>query len=462
MSTFKYDTVTKYRICAICDGPLHIGSAAGSKEEVLTHPVDGVPFVQASGITGVCRSFCERLQREKSEDDTIIDGLFGGVGYDEGDRSADERSRLRIEDGRFLESSVKMELRPHVCIDRKTGTAGNVKVEGDYRNSGQKYDMEYVGTGSQFTFNAYLYLQSDDANSVLYRELFEAFLSAMNNGEVYIGGKTSSGAGKLRLKEKVKRRIYDLTTTEGRTAWAEELPDTDDGMEECALDKSASISAYTITMNGTTENLMQIKSIAVSAFGQDDPKSENIKNARNEYIIPGSSVKGSFRSRIERIAKYLDLEEVVNEMFGSASEKDNTGKSGNVRFCDVVIKDPVTINSHGIHIDKFTGGVINGGLFIEQNVAGALNIGIEILDRGKPERSLGLLILALRDLAIGSFNLGNGYGKGKGFINVSQISISDMKNNKKAVIHLGEKNEVEDQNEIIKTALASLEKEARK
>ena len=51
-----YDTVVKYVVTAECTQPLRIGSVSGDTEEVLVHPTDDRPFIQASGISGIFRN----------------------------------------------------------------------------------------------------------------------------------------------------------------------------------------------------------------------------------------------------------------------------------------------------------------------------------------------------------------------------------------------------------------------
>ena len=44
----KYKVVEKYTVTAELTQPMHIGSAGGSKGEILIHPVDDVPFIRGS------------------------------------------------------------------------------------------------------------------------------------------------------------------------------------------------------------------------------------------------------------------------------------------------------------------------------------------------------------------------------------------------------------------------------
>ena len=58
---FQYDRIIKYQVTATCTQPLHIGNAEGEKEQVLVHPADGIPFVQAASISGVFQAYCRKV-----------------------------------------------------------------------------------------------------------------------------------------------------------------------------------------------------------------------------------------------------------------------------------------------------------------------------------------------------------------------------------------------------------------
>lgn len=176
--------------------------------------------------------------------------------------------------------------------------------------------------------------------------------------------------------------------------------------------------AYDIIVDACTENELLVKSIAVEDAGEDAPNSENIRNGQKEYIIPGSSLKGAIRSQAEKVASYLakqygwkndtenkvnTIDTVIENAFGSKKgvkqNADNCAKRGNLYFFDTVVgnkeENDTRLLSHRIHIDKFTGGVINGGLFSEKNVAGKLKLHIVIRNwkANNAEQSCGLLLL---------------------------------------------------------------------
>jgi CRISPR/Cas system CSM-associated protein Csm3 (group 7 of RAMP superfamily) len=396
----EYHSVTKYAVTAVCEQPMHIGSAIGDADTVLVHPVDDVPFVQATSIAGVFRA--ASLRRNGKTD---TDLLFGTSAEQSG-------SAVYFSDGIFEGEKFPLELRPHVSIDRESQSVKAVDRKGSDKSAGQKFETEYIGAGARFSFSIYLY---SDEN----REKLEAVLADIHTGNIAFGGRKSSGCGAIHF-EKLGRKIFDLTEKADRKLWADEdiLPDSAYQDILSALpDGSDMADAYEIVVEGKTEGAIMVKSIAVPMADkekkdtQEVPDAENIKNAKQEYIVPGSSIRGAIRSQMEKIASYLGCETVIEESFGSQ------GHVGN-------------------HIDKFTGGVIHGGKFSERNAHGHLSLRIVIRDQNKPDATCGLLLFALRDLAIQTMSLGGGYNVGKGMILVDQIRVIDRKKDREAVLSI--------------------------
>ena len=88
----SYDKILKYSVTAKCTEPLHIGSASGAKEEVLVHPVDDIPFIQATSIAGVFRGYYEQTYGEEKAAE-----LFGHRRFKE---KTSNKNTIRI--NRFL------------------------------------------------------------------------------------------------------------------------------------------------------------------------------------------------------------------------------------------------------------------------------------------------------------------------------------------------------------------------
>lgn len=450
MSKYEYDEVIKYLISAKTNSPLHIGGALGGKEDILMDPVLGIPFIQASSLAGMFRSASNIIN-----DRRVTDELFGSARKQKDQDNADNRSRVRITDGRILSETVKLEIRPGVSIDPKTGTV-NSKDGG-----GQKFDLTYISANAEFSFCIYLYVAKGD-NELPNR--LEALLGIMKNGEAVLGAKKSSGAGKFSATT-IRRAVFDLTSEKDRKEWISESEDTvsyEDITEKCTSDKTE--VKYEVEVDAVTEGPIQIKGISMTEFGKDAPDSGNIQNSNNEFIIPGTSVRGTIRSQMEKIAGYKGIEGVIEDSFGVIGKKHSDSKRGNLVFNDVVIgreedivKNPIRSR---IHIDKFTGGVISQALFKEKNASGEVRIRIQIYDRNNPDATLGLLILALRDLALNVINLGNGYATGKGFLNVSKISVNNS--HEQADIVFDENvGEIHDQSGILQNALNALKEVLR-
>lgn len=407
IAIFEYDTIVKYQVTAICKEPLHIGSAVGDRSEVLVHPVDDMPFVQASSIAGVFRNYYTKAYGEKE-----ANVLFGSSEIEENGLSAG--SRIRFSDGHFLEGDqgIKLELRPRVKMDAESGTA----------TDGSKFNIEYIGAGAKMQFSVYLYGTSQE-------EKIEDIFAAMDNQVLQLGGQKSNGCGYLQI-EKLLYRSFDMKNENDRALWfqEEELEEKEYEDRKSHLHQETKYqNAYEITITGKTDGELLVKSAVVTDYGEKSPDSMNMRNAKKEYIIPGSSFKGTIRSQMEMIAEYMGVSDIIDETFGIPAQRGQKGATGNIRFFDTVVGDmeendkmPI---SHRIHIDKFTGGVKQQGLFSEKNVAGKLSFRISIQNKNHPERTCGLLLMALRDLAIGTVNVGSGYSVGKGIIQVEQIHL---------------------------------------
>ncbi len=440
----RYDKVDKYLVYAKLNSPMHVGSEDGMAQEILLHPVTRLPFIQASSISGVMRNYYQNCFGNSEP-------LFGGTGIDEG------QSMIKVTDGLFVNSNeLILELRPRVKIDQKKGTVSSGEIKGSKAESGHKFDMEYVGAGAEFSFSVYHYCNEKDAND--YKDKIIQIFAGMQNGEVLLGGQKSNGCGDISIQD-LYYKEFDLKTKDGRDDWLMEPSSEISGYKDIKTElKSSETGLYRITVNAKAESSVLIKGYQVNDFGKDAADSINIQNAQKDYIIPGTSLKGALRSRVMYIAEYLGLDQrTVDEIFGSGSAKDIRGTVGNARFLDAVIgtKEDNDKNemSHRIHIDKFTGGVMNRSLFTEMSASGDINLRIDIVNKYVPERAVGLIIMALRDMANGICNIGGGYHIGHGFLEISKIKVEKDLN--AAEIDF-DNNEIRDEREILKRCLSSV------
>ena len=463
---YAYQIIDKYRAEVKTTAPLHVGSADREENEVLLHPVTDDPFLQASSIAGVLRTISETVNGADATKE-----LFGSS-YQKGD-DTDRGSRVIISDGVMKLDTVKMEYRPRVKIDPRSGTVSSSKTGGSENDVGHKFGMELIGTGAEIEFFIYLFSTAEKSC----KADLEKILAMLRTGGVQIGGQKTNGSGFLKLTS-LKYHRFDMTTVEGRRDWArEELMDT-------SFDKTGTIpkyeekikklpnpgsskTAYVVRLTGKTEGALLVKGIAAEGVGKDAPDAENMKNAAGKYIVPGSSLKGAVRSRMTYIAEYLQKKGIIEEIFGRTASTGDPGTSGSLIFKDIVLTDGTkTIRQHRIHLDKFTGGVMHGGLFSEKTVSGDINAEIIVKDGTYSDAATGLLLLALRDLAVGMINIGSGYNVGRGFITADKVSISAMQDGaetKEAVISFAGsgdegRDNIKDQDQVINCCLQALDK----
>ena len=85
-----YDKVAKYIIEAECREPLHIGTGNGENGEVLIHPEENRPFVQAAGIAGAFREF---YQYDEALQTRLFGSPYRGSEQKEATEEADRNSR---------------------------------------------------------------------------------------------------------------------------------------------------------------------------------------------------------------------------------------------------------------------------------------------------------------------------------------------------------------------------------
>lgn len=404
-----YDKVIKYKVTAECKEPFHVGGSekAGG---ILVHPVDNMPFIQATGIAGAFReyfSYDRNLQRV----------LFGNAGTSE---EYGEISKVFFSDGTFQSECLHTELRPRICINPETGTCMDKTIKGNYIKSGQKFETEVLSAGSVFEFELYLYEKQEK-----YEILIEEALAAFHRGEIQLGGQKSNGCGYAALLS-VKRAEYYLQNNSDRILWKNESKNMEEILEKICQNTNQDNQKIRFQLKGRTDGGVLIKCIAVTKYGENVPDSMNIRNGEKQYIIPASSIKGAVRSQMEKIALHKKMnKQIIQNTFGMAENNEHPSVPGKIHFYDCIIgriedNDKVPIQRR-IHIDKFTGGVISQHLFSEKPAYGNITICVDTIKSNDTQK--GLLLMALRDFGLGLVPFGSGRSIGRGYLHGRQIQI---------------------------------------
>ena len=380
------------------------------------------PTIPGRSIRGAVRAACNVLWEErKLKDDpsgvfseTNWKSLWGDdLAHHEGGSPDDlrpvRRSALTFHAVSFpqykdIDSGESPLPRRHgVGIDRKTGAASDGALyEHEFLPRGTRFNIRITAEGrdGEPTVNK----QSDGipgpAPSDSVKKLLEFIVDVLESGAVSLGGRTGSGQGTLQVIEPKLHRTGGTTGTDTLTAPADVLnalidPDSEGTpvpleLGGWSLEKPARIKITWWSPTGifvaedeklTKQRKEKAQETDRTANGVTEPlRDPSVPWDEAQLLIPGTSIRGALRSRASRIARTVlaakdelptltshDLHEqiaaepnLVRYMFGSTEYR------GAITVHDCLStkrgkRIEVTHNA----IDRWTGGVIDGGLFTE-------------------------------------------------------------------------------------------------
>ena len=239
------------------------------------------------------------------------------------------------------------------------------------------------------------------ASSASVKKLLEFVVDVLTSDTVSLGGRTGSGQGKIRVIEPKLRRISGTTDAGTLTAPADILDaligQDKDGtpipleLGGWSLEEPARITIHWWSPTGVfvaeDRKLTQQRQAKARAEGNPDAPeiTEPLRDPSVDWedaqlLIPGTSIRGTLRSRTARIARTVlaargDLEplashdiheqiahepNLVRYMFG-CTEYRGAVTVHDCRSIERGTRVEVTHNA----IDRWTGGVVDGGLFTE-------------------------------------------------------------------------------------------------
>ena len=373
-----------------------------------------------------------------------------------------------------------------VGIDRTTGAASD----------GALYEHEFLPRGTKFDIRITAEGRDDEtmgrdqsegipgpASSESVKKLLEVIVDILASGAVCLGGRTGSGQGTIQVIEPKLRRTGKTTDTGALTAPADVLDALIGEDEEgtpiplelggWSLDEPARIRINWWSPTGifvaedeklTKQRKEEARKKDPTANGVTEPlRDPSVPWDEAQLLIPGTSIRGALRSRASRIARTVlaakdklptftshDLHEqiaaepnLVRYMFGSTEYR------GAVTVHDCLStkrgeRIEVTHNA----IDRWTGGVIDGGLFTEAVYLGThwepITIDIDLrqllnnikAEKGPEDREQSkpthadyahaayvLLGLVLAELSAGTLPLGSRSTRGLGQVVVTTIEV---------------------------------------
>lgn len=388
--TFTY--ALRYWVEVTCETPLRTGSAERDIQEVLRR-WDGTPFLQGSSLAGALRAWQDN------------DALFG---------SPEREGTLIVSDLLFQAASMEG-LRPRLRIDGAVGAGAD----------GGKFDVAALLPGTKGSFEL-VWCGSTPAEEI--EPVIEAYLAAMNDGQILLGAQKSNGFGRVSLS--VERRKYDLMEPADLKAW---LEDEKDGESISLHETSSGQIVFQVTV--------QLHQLLVKAAGADGVGEKGVDappmTENGSLLLPGSSIKGAIRAHMEKTAAFcfggnqVLAQSVLDGFLGRESRKTETGTAdngiaGKARFEDAVFGSAAGLKevprATRIRINRLTGGVMRGALFTEQPVAARCRWNISV----PADEIVGcaLLLFALRDLGLGLFSLGSGNSIGHGRADQVEVEIA--------------------------------------
>ena len=154
-------------------------------------------------------------------------------------------------------------------------------------------------------------------------------------------------------------------------------------------------------------------------------------------MLPGSGLKGLFRSRAEYILRSIEATPApcqdqscgqcwTCQVFGSGGGQDmastSVGVRSAIRIADAAVRDPVPVSRTHIAIDRFTGGVLPGALYqMEALESGTFTVDVErltTLDPARTDQIRAVFRLVLEDLDDRIIGVGGSVARGYGSVSV--------------------------------------------
>ena len=409
----------KGRLCL--DTPLLIGEGAsgeerGNRDIHVLRSKDGIPFIPGTSLAGALRSFVE------DDHPGAAERIFGtSFAQHSGIRGEDMQSAVTLYDIEL--SDAKLGMRDGVGIDPVTGRAIDHL----------KYDYEIVESGASGTFYAEIVLRAahekdrERLTEVLYR------LRDLLRGGFHVGALATKGFGRMHVAD-MSIDCYNFRTAEDVRAWLS--PERGHAAlhqeygNEDLLDSPPAHSDFIIAADFalTGALIVRDREDANKKEGDDkNPDARMKRNAAEEYIIPGTSIKGALRHRAAYILHALDKEEgfaydLLDSLMGSTAMRS--------RF--VVEETIVDAKEHPqtrIRIDRFTGGTMDSALFSTAPVwrkrDGTRSVTLRFGVRRAADWEAGLCVLLLKDLWLGRTAIGGEKSVGRGTLEGLHAVIHD-------------------------------------
>jgi len=399
----------QYKVDAITISPLSIKDGDNNlKFDNST----GKFYIPGSSIAGAFRNYYENYINNCKQDKNK---LFGDSDTGMSKIICYDAFTANISGQQIISS------RPGLRIDRR-------KLTGAYSFSvgkkvGSKFKRHFLNDGVRFIFVFELNNYNDGEDFENIKRQFELLLAAFAAGDILLGSNKMIGFGRFKVNS-VHKTEYNLCEYKDVFNYLLKQKHYID-ITELILNNNNYSKNVRFKIKAKTTTPILVKDEVVRSSGE--PDGINIKNSNNEYIIPGSSLKGALRARAEKLAKtfsWIDSDLLTN-IFGVESNNEDEAHISRFVCYDTIIKNATPGIYNKIKIDYFTGGVQQHALVSEETVMGDIEIECAFNTFGleQYDKEIGLLLLVLRDLCTENLNVGGGFAVGRGYIKANTLEL---------------------------------------
>ena len=452
IAMYSYLHIARFVIEADTAFAIASGLSDGAFDALVVRDANNLPAIPGTSLAGVLRSQYQQAHGEEATED-----LFGYTRHYETQEG--QASRVQLSWGCVHDShdvpveGIHHALSQDPLLDRlaQDHPVTRERVKLNHRGAaddGKKFDKTLIPAGCRFSVEMSLWSASGDESQ------WQQLLDIVAGSALRIGGSVRSGLGKFSLK-RLHSRQFKLNDKKDYQAFRQ-LPA---GLGDVAgltpfkesQRKAAGLSVdiclqpedYWRVGQGTESLKPQPGEITPQALPVTEPsivwEGERASFVPRKVVVPGSGVKGALRHRLafhyQRICKHHDVtlasSEVdelagVRALFGFAAdtqEAQSKGQVGAIFFSDIypdnaARPENIARMSH-TSIDRFTGGVRDGVLFVEelmwqQPLKLTLWFDSQRLE-AVDEHCRKALKLTLDDLVQGRLALGAASSKGHGF-----------------------------------------------
>jgi CRISPR/Cas system CSM-associated protein Csm3 (group 7 of RAMP superfamily) len=269
--------------------PLHVGGYGDDVDTDLPLARDGRGdlYVPGSSLAGAIRQWCE-----EAFGDAIVNDLWGFQKDDNG-----HASYVFVEDAPVNgSSSVLIEVRDGVGIDRESGAAAeNIK-----------YDRAILPSGTKLSFALSAEIENAEKRSQMLAML-ASLKEALEKERIRLGASKTRGLGRIALEPGAKFVEQKFNDRAGIFAFLKPIGKIEpiDGINEAKKMHPAKPSPrLVVEIVWKPVGPLMVKS-GFDGIAVDMMPLVGNRDGGLSLVLPGSSVKGAFRTQAERIVRTL-------------------------------------------------------------------------------------------------------------------------------------------------------------